>query len=356
MENYIEQQNVIINNICVIIDVFISSKYNSLVVIFNNYDYIKKKTTIDIDKTIITYNNSVLNYTLLKEFNDFNTIENINCKKVFNNRFHHDILVIKDFTTNIKVDYFNIEIQLCNYVSNVIFAKLFSILNTPNIFIDKKCISTIHLNEYQLIPLWIEYHKKIGFEKFIIYDNKFNKQQNNSLINFYKNDLYIINANWEYYLVSYGIKSAVGQCIQQNHCLWKFSPKFLALTDLDEYININDCSKIFNENISVLSIPNYFFGCCNKKKYTYNNFILKLIKRERYKNKTKHRKCIIQSNYVDLFCVHIPVIWYNTINYLSYDCGYLNHYRILSNKKRVCNCNIFCINNDNSILNHLMTP
>lgn len=354
MENYIERQNVVINNINVIVDVFISSKYNSLVVIFNNYNYIKNKTTIDVDKTIITYNSSVLNYILLKEFNNFNTIENINCKKYFNNRFHHDILVIKDFTTNIKMDYFNIEIQLRDCVDNIIFTKLFNILNTPSIFINKKCVSTIHLNEYQLIPLWIAYHKKLGFEKFIIYDNKFDKLQNDKLINMHKDELYIINADWEYYLHSYEGISTVGQCIQQNHCLWKFSPKFLALTDLDEYINIKDHSNIFNENISVLSIPNYFFGCCNNTRYTYSNFILKLIKRETCKNETGHRKCIIQSTYVDLFCVHIPVIWYNSINYLSYDCGYLNHYIILSNKKRACNCNIYCVNNDNSIVNHLM--
>ena len=343
------RQNIIINNVSVIIDIFISSKYDSLVVIFNNYNHIKNKTSIDVDKTSITYNNNILKYTLINNYNDFNTIENVNCKKYFNKRFHHDIIIIKDFTTRTKMDTYNIEIKLHDSVDNVIFTKLFNILNIPSIFENKKCMTTIHLNEYHLIPSWIDYHKKIGFEKFIIYDNKFDKLQNDKLINMYKNELYIINANWTYYLNSYG-NNTVGQCIQQNHCLWKFSPKFLALTDLDEYINIKDHDKIFNEDISVLSIPNYFFGCCNNITYTYDNFIQQLTKRETSRNELIRRKCIIQSKYVDLFCVHIPVIWFNDINYLSFEYGYLNHYIYLNGKRKQCNCKIYCIETDNSIL------
>ena len=120
MSNYIDWQNIIINNVSVIIDIFISSKYDSLVVIFNNYNHIKNKTSIDVDKTSITYNNNILKYTLINNYNDFNTIENVNCKKYFNKRFHHDIIIIKDFTTRTKMDTYNIEIKLHDSVDNVI--------------------------------------------------------------------------------------------------------------------------------------------------------------------------------------------------------------------------------------------
>ena len=344
-----------VNNTNVLIDSFVTFKNNSLVFIFNNYHHIINNTKINLDKTIIVYNNNVLKYKALNKFNNYNAIEDFNPITYFTNRFHHEIFIVDNFTKDYFIDSnnsFNLEIKLNDCNNNCIVNKILTINSINNEFLDKKCVTTIYNNEEDLIPSWIEYHKNIGFEKFIIYDNNFNEDKFNKLsisIQKYIDDVFIINANWNYWLNSYGINS-VGQCIQQNHCIWKFCPKFLLLTDLDEYVNIQNNCNLFDENKFITSIPNWFFGCNNNITYNNNNFIQKLTKKTANPNNKTQRKCLIQSQYVDLFCVHVPIIFYKNINYLDYNECYLNHYYILSSKKRQCICQIYCEIEDNSIL------
>ena len=139
---------------------------------------------------------------------------------------------------------------------------------------------------------------------------------------------------------SYG-KNSVGQVIQQNHCIWKYAPESLALIDLDEYLNWTP-----QWGVPIISFPNYWFGCANKTGYTYDNFIYNLTKRAKNGNIYDHRKCIINSNYVDLFCVHVPIKYNCIIKYLSYSTGYLRHYYCISQKNRLCKCTEMCIVND----------
>ena len=360
------KNNIIINSINVLADAFISNKKNALVLVFNNYNHILQNTSVDLNKITISIDNKNLEYTFIRDFNDFNTIEGVNPKHFFNNKFHNEILIVENFTIDhvASIDGYVIGVSLYNK-DNVLFSvNELQLEAVCGDFLNKKCVSTIHKNEYDLIPLWVEYHKKLGFEKFIIYDNNYNETMNHtamSKIEKYKDDVYIINANWEYWVNSYG-NSSVGQCIQQNHCIWKYSPRFLLLSDLDEFVNIKS-EYLFNENISILSIPNYWFGCNNKTKFDYTNFIYKLTKRTAHQNPSGNRKCLIQSNYVDLFCVHIPVVFtrlpldesksnqsIKDVVYLNYEDGYLNHYHILSDKKRPCYCYIHCQVKDYSIL------
>jgi hypothetical protein len=146
----------------------------------------------------------------------------------------------------------------------------------------------------------------------------------------------------------YGIR-VIGQLFQLNHSLWKFTPEFLGLFDLDEYICINKDINIFDKSVSVLSFPNYWFGCNNGVEYNFNNFIYKLTKREKNTNAVVHlqRKCIYQSKYVDLVCVHNVLNVEGICKILTYDEGYIRHYRIISNKQRRCDCNIYCQVDDN---------
>lgn len=335
-----------INSINILIDAFISNKRKSLVLIFNNYDHILKNTNINTDKTTILFGDTILQYKILREFTNFHTIEGVNPRQFFNNKFHHEILIIENFINIYSInDSFKIELLLNDSNNNCIITKILEIDTLNNLFLDKKCISTIHYNEHHLIPLWVKYHKKLGFEKFIIYDNNFEECKKNELyksIEDYKDDIFIINASWNYWLTSYGY-NPVGQVIQQNHCIWKYSPKFVLLTDLDEYINIKNYN-LFNNSISILSIPNWWFGCNNNVHYENNNFIYKLTKKTSIENRqeTSYRKCLIQSECVDVFCVHMPILFNNSIVYLNYNEGYLNHYFIMSSKKRKCKCSKYC--------------
>jgi hypothetical protein len=333
---------IIINNIPIIIDIFHSEKYNALIFIINNPKYIFEKTNVNIKQNIqITMNQSHYELTYFDP-TDFDHIEQLNGKHFFApTGFHMEVGIIKYVYPSLQPTI--VEVKL----NDQIF--VFDIYEPDTTFLSNKCLTTIHKDQHQLIPQWIDYHKKIGFEKFIIYDNDWNESENRILKTKYYNDIIIINANWPYWI--YG--ESIGQVIQQNHALWKYSPKFLGLTDLDEYINI-DPNLLFNQENSVISIPNTFFGCGRNVEYTSSNFIEKLLYREQQTNITSRRKCIIQSDKVDLFCVHIPITFDKNIKYLNFNEGYLNHYRQLScNRDHGCNCNDRCAIYDASILTKL---
>ena len=332
---YESMNQIIINNIPVIIDVFHSSKYDSIVFIINNPRYIFENTGINIKENIkitIDDNPYVLTYI---EPTDFDHIEQLNGKLFFEEiGFHMEVGIIKNMSKKTNI---SIEINSSLY--------LFTISNDDR-FINNKCLTTIHKDQHHLIPQWIDYHKKIGFEKFIIYDNNCSNNENILLKEKYGNDIILINANWMYWYNT----DTIGQPIQQNHCIWKYSPKFLGLTDLDEYINIDE-KYLINETYSVISIPNTFFGCGREASYDYSNFIEKMLYHENQQDGIWRRKCIIKSNAVDLFCVHIPITFDKNTLYLDFADGYLNHYRELSyNKDMVCDCNERCVIYDDTIL------
>lgn len=343
---YEKLNQVSINNTLVIIDIFYSVKYESLTFIINNSNYILDNTHINIenDMKILIDNIHYKNLEYI-DITDFEQIDKLNCKNFFkNDGFHINIGIIKNIKNFIKTNIINITLKIINelYTFNIDT----SIISK---YINNKCLTTIHKDQHHLLYSWISYHKKIGFEKFIIYDNNFNETENNKLLEIFKDDICIINANWQYWLYA----NSIGQVIQQNHCIWKYCPKYLGLTDLDEYININK-SYLFNEKYSVVSIPNTFFGCGRNIIYNSYNFIEKMLYREKQYDLLARRKCIIKSFFVDLFCVHIPVIFDKNILYLNFNDGYLNHYRQLScNKDIICNCQERCNIYDNTILRYL---
>lgn len=316
-EDVVYKKNVMnsikINNYTVIVDCFFSMKYNSLVVITNNRTNIFKKTGINISDIEFKLNNEKIELRSI-DVKDFVHLEGENHKKgVFKENFHIDVLCKKGIFTGSKNNSLDIIVHDTIYTFN---------LNPPDQkFINSKCLTTIFKDEYHRINEWVDYHKQIGFEYFIIYDNS-EKKENINIEN-----VEIISANWDYWQNdSNGCPSSIGHVIQQNHCLWKYSPKVLGLTDLDEFINVHNFD-IFNFKDSVISIPNYFFN--------YNTNIYDSLYRE--KNQADysphHRKCIVKSKEVDLFCVHIPINFKN-IYYCKYNEVQLNHLINLSTKKR----------------------
>jgi len=254
----------------------------------------------------------------------------------FPNGFHHEIFYIPNFPDDIT----SVHITLDNKEFTV------DIEAVDKRFLEKKCLTTIQKNEVYLIEPWIEWHKKLGFEYFFIYDNNFSANSYLDLLKKYPSELIIFNADFPYWMESYG-RNRVGQPIQQNHTLWKFSPEFLGLTDLDEYIYPCPTAKIniFDKSISALSIPNYWFGCSGNKTFQ-SNVMQSYIKRESTGNIIQQRKCIVQCSQVDLICVHIALNYRGEYKRASYNEIYLRHFLCLSERNRECNCPRYCLIED----------
>jgi len=312
MVHYLNLNQIKQEDFVIACDIFKSIKYNSLVIVFNNRNLIFNKTGLDILTT--TVNNQSLEFINAEnKFKDF-----------FKNGFHIGLGIIRDFKEtdlNIKIGTFNFNTKLTN--------ELFD-------FTKNKVMTTIHKDEWHLIPSWIKHYKRIGFEKFIIYDNGTLIKEN------YKNlddDIFIIEANWDYWCDSYG-RNPIGQVVQQNHCLWKYTPEYLGLLDLDEYINNN--SFLFDDSYTVVSFPNKWFGCARKTKFNYNNFTEKLVMCETPINRNENRKCIINSKNVDLFCVHVALKFIGEELTILIHENYFRHFLCLSNKTRLCDCSKFC--------------
>jgi hypothetical protein len=257
---------------------------------------------------------------------------NKNIRETFYDGFNIEIFLIKDFPESIN----NITVIFGNLNININIEPL------DTRFHNKKCISTLQKNETHLIDSWIEYYTKFGFEYFFIYDNNFNIENYKELLLKYKGILFIYNTNYTYWANTYLGNRPIGQLFELNHCLWKFTPEFLGQFDLDEYIYFRKDINIFDKNISVLSFPNYWFGCNNGIEYNYNNFIYKLNRREATIDTHNSRKCIQQSKYVDLVCIHNALNVVGEYKRLTHDEGYLRHYRIMSKKGRKCECYKYC--------------
>jgi hypothetical protein len=333
MNNILLFNNIKLYDTIIIFDIFRSIKYNSLVCICNNKHDIKNKTGINIFDIKIKIDNIQYNPEFIK-LNDYILYEayDKNIRESMYDGFDIEICFIKDFSESIN----EVTVILGDFDIDINIEPL------DTRFHNKKCISTIQKNETHLIDSWINYYTKLGFEYFFIYDNNFNIENYKELLVKYKDILFIYDMNYPYWASSCYGNRPIAQFVEMNHCLWKFSPEFLGLFDLDEYIYLKKDINIFGENVSVLSFPNYWFGCNNGTEYNYNNFIYKLNRRESNLDTYNSRKCIHKSKYVDLVCVHNALNIVGEYKRLTHDEGYLRHYRILSQRNRRCECNSYC--------------
>ena len=300
--------SVILHGYYVVIDCFLSVKYNSLVVILNNRDNLFKKTRVHVNEIEYVWNGEKVDF-MTPDINDFVHPDKHNRKHgEFKHNFHIEVLYRPNIVRKEK-NTLVITIADRTYT--------FDIHPPCRDYVESTCMTTIYKNETYLIPHWVNYHKKIGFDKFILYDN------GPVLTDISLTNVTVLHAPWPYWDVdSFNNHSTIGQVIQQNHCLWKYAPKFLALTDLDEYINPHRFH-LFDASRSVLAIPNYFF--CESEPFSLEKSILREYKKEDDIH-LSYDKCIIHSPTVDLFCVHIPISFKN-VYYAGYHEVQLNHYK-----------------------------
>lgn len=150
-------------------------------------------------------------------------------------------------------------------------------------------------NEDSYIKQWIDYHHKLGVDKFIIYDNAGVNDKSSycssedssnleSLLSEYINNKLVCLIKWPYPKRVNGC--VVGQVTQQNHTLYNFyESKYIGFLDIDEYLNpqkhsnildmINDLKqKGYNEDRhGGIKIKNKFFYNPDKLNTQDTNFL-----------------------------------------------------------------------------------
>ena len=163
-------------------------------------------------------------------------------------------------------------------------------------YANKIIMSTLVKREDNYLPQWIEYHKQLGIEHFIIYDNvgsnnatefdalthddiRINSTHTdleNTLKN-YIDDGTVIVINWPY---PYCLKECEGraQTLQQNHSLYAFrTAKYIGYFDVDEYINpqegYSSISAVLDETMNQALLPRDEIGSFSlKNRWFYNPF------------------------------------------------------------------------------------
>ena len=233
-------------------------------------------------------------------------------------------------------------------------------VNKYPIFKDEIIFSTIVKDEDDFILPWINYHLRLGVTKFIIYDNSSNNTLSTILEDYIKQNIVLL-IKWNYPYIT-NISGISGQTTQQNHSIYAFkNSKYIGLFDIDEYVNIQNASKldeffqklIINENIDVNNISS--FSLLNKFFYNPKNLSVndnKFLKIFNCDNIKLHgcEKCFVLPKNVITHSVHVVTSGKPIFN-VNHKYGYFNHYIYLNKSERGRN-NTDLI--DNTILRHLI--
>lgn len=249
--------------------------------------------------------------------------------------------------------------------------------------------STLVKHENNYLPQWIEYHRRLGIQRFVIYDNagsdndtygwtkteietlhtlshthtRINTEQGpiEETLKPYIEDgiVYIIKWPYPYYL---RVSRNSAQATQQNHSLYAFrQAKYIAFFDVDEYMNpqspytslttllqdIVRTNHIDETNIGSYLLQNrWFYNPFQKPVQDYEFFCI-----DDTNNITKegHEKSIVIPENVDIHGIHKTSIA-KAIVRISNTLLYFNHYGFLNKCSRA---DTFKGIYDNSIVRHL---
>lgn len=123
-------------------------------------------------------------------------------------------------------------------------------VNLYDISKDNIVLTTMVKNEDNYIVQWIEYHLHIGFDKILVYDNKnspntrYKSDEDDSnleeLLEPFISKNQVILIEWKYSKEFLRVNTS-GQKAQQQHSLFNSKESnYLALIDIDEYLNISN--------------------------------------------------------------------------------------------------------------------
>lgn len=214
-------------------------------------------------------------------------------------------------------------------------------------------MSTLVKDEDDYIKQWIDYHSKLGVDRFVIYDNS-DKNTLNNILSEYNNKVVLIKWKYQYDRLH-------AQQTSQTHCIYAFNnSKYIGLFDIDEYVNIQHEQNIpdffqniiSEHNINIEQISSFRF--LNKDFYnpdslpTDGNKFLYIPNCEQVTKEGREKNFIIPKN-VSTFSVHM-VTSGKPMYTLEEKDAFFNHYCYLNKPDRCKNKTTFT---DNSILVHI---
>ena len=215
----------------------------------------------------------------------------------------------------------------------------------------KQAMTTMFAAENNLIESWCDYHSRVGFEHFLLYNNHPDDRRAYADLKD-KHAVTFIDWSAPHRQAESGIS---GQTTQQNHSIWRFSGvDLLALTDLDEYIVFDvtlPVGRPLLQGHCALSLDCYWFGCNHGAAYSQRNFIHKLTCREHEEGrKAPQRKCIVDPRRVHMVSIHEVLRATGPVRFVDPCEARINHYRIINDKQRSCDCAMMDAVSDTRIL------
>ena len=283
-----------------------------------------------------------------------NSIDRFNIYDVLFN-CDNEIVIVKAgprMNCEIKIMEFthcNLKIDECPYghttiyrFSNVEFRENISLLINSEVFevkINKYpdfnnqiVLSTEVKDEDDYIKQWIDFHHKLGIDKFIIYDNS-DKNTLSELLKKYVDEEKVVLIKWPFPLFT-NENRRTGQTTQQNHSIHAFrSAKYIGFFDIDEYINMKNHNSIPDllsdlENDKDLSGISGFQMLCKlffnpEKKSTIGNDLFEISNCLDVSRHERQKNFIFPKN-LNTFAVHIVTSGKPVIT-IDPDIAYFNH-------------------------------
>ena len=216
-------------------------------------------------------------------------------------------------------------------------------------FPNKVIMSTMVYNEDNYIRQWITFHKRLGIEHFIIYDNSkiddkrsyksMEKSSNlQKVLEDFIADGTVLLINWPYpkRMKKSGIS---GQTTQQCHSLWAFKQcLYIGFFDIDEYVNMQQHKSILDflrsepsEDIGSIALCDRdFYNPLNKPTNSFN--FLKIYDCSKIILNGRHKHFVIPKN-VQALSVH-EITLGKPMHIVNENKAYFNHYFFLNKSKR----------------------
>jgi hypothetical protein len=220
-------------------------------------------------------------------------------------------------------------------------------------------MSTIVKDEDNVILTWIDYHRRLGVSKFIIYDNSEHTTLSTLLDNYIKSNICVL-IKWNYPYTD-PVSGISGQTTQQNHSIYAFKhATYIGLFDVDEYVNLQGISNvnlffkhvIVKEKLDVNRLGS--FRLLNKffynpyEKPVHNGQFLTIYNCDTITPSGREKNFVLPKNVIT-FAVHM-ITHGKSMYTIPEKYAYFNHYYYLNKPSRGRNKTKFL---DKSILQHL---
>lgn len=239
-------------------------------------------------------------------------------------------------------------------------------LNEYNNIERKFSLSTMVKNEDKYIIPWINFHRSIGFEHFIIYDNS--EVFDNVSWTSSSNESNLELALKEYVdsglvtLIKWNIPKRIhgrlyGQASQQTHSLYAFSnSEYIGYIDIDEYINLKQDSDI-NSFLQSIDSSHTFDCFCFRSRLFHNpdnksekpTDFLCIDTCDQILDEAR-KKSIVKTKLTQSFAVHLPTS-HSSKYIIPKASAYINHYFFLNKNYRGKNSTKYL---DKTILKHII--